>query len=167
MGEGEARRAWGHDTKNSSPLTLQREGSCWDVGIPKRPGYCPKLMGSPLRLSSLCWLQGHWAGPGRCLWWVGYSPGAEWSLKEALTSGKCSTAGASGQSGSKKRWHSLGWRCSSGLGSTRGNGSPRPRQSSSICCSTWQEEGAPERARYFPVIPGQCSRKREDSSSPN
>lgn len=72
----------------------------------------------------------------------GGSPGAECSRKESLTRGKCSTAGASGLSGSRNRWHSRGWRCSSGLGEMGGNGIPcswqnRPRSCS--CCKAGGE----------------------------
>ena len=120
---------------------------------------CPTLGWTSLRLSpkkkkktlSLCWPQGHRRAQvsaceeqtARLLVSRGgaASPGAEWSLKEALTSGKCSTTGASGQAGSEKRWHSRGWRRSLGLGSTRGNGSPRARKFSSVCCSTWWGRG--------------------------
>lgn len=54
----------------------------------------------------------------------GRSPGAEYSRKEPSTRGKCSTAGASGQAGSRNKWHSRGWRCSSGLGEMGGKGMP-------------------------------------------
>lgn len=72
----------------------------------------------------------------RCHWkGIAASPGAEWSLKESLTSGKCSRTGASGQVGSKKRWHSWGWHWSSALGSTWGKGRPWALQYFSDCCS--------------------------------
>lgn len=66
--------------------------------------------------------------------WRG-SPGAEYSRKEASTRGKCSTAGASGRSGSENKQHSGGWRCSSGLGEMGGKGMPCSWQSRPRSCS--------------------------------
>ena len=152
---GEASGAWGHDKDTCSPVTLQGSGHAPQARVLP----CPMLGRTSLRLSSLCWPQGHGRAQlsacaeqtARLLVRGGgaASPGAEWSLKEALTSGKCSTTGASGQAGSEKRWHSRGWRRSLGLGSTRGNGSPRARKSSSVCCSTWWGGGTQREHRLL------------------
>lgn len=79
-------------------MALQMEGLCRDLGIHNRPGYChvPDWVGLALRLLPLL-AAGALGGPravplrgqaSRLLGRGAASPGAEWSLKEAFTSGK-------------------------------------------------------------------------------
>ena len=86
---------------------------------------------------------------------MGGSPGAEYSWKESSTRGKCSTAGASGQSGSKNEWHSPGCCCSPTLGEMGGNGMPcswhhRPRSCSCCRAGTSAVRGRAHRALWGP-----------------
>lgn len=91
-------------------MTLQTGGPCRDVGISNRhQGTTVFKMGGEgdlaLRFSLGRALGSVSEGPGCQTVMEGGAalPGAEWSLKEALTNGKCSRTGASGQVGSEKR----------------------------------------------------------------
>lgn len=74
------------------------------------------------------------------------SPGAEWSLKESLTSGKCSTTGASGQGGLRKGDIPGAGSGPQGWAPHRGRAGPELCSISQIAADPKGAEGIPEGA---------------------